>query len=438
VPFTNPLVAGTTLIRDAIQSPNYIAGVSGWSINKDGSAEFNDLTVRGELFVTGDDGSQISIEKVNNNGSMQPFIFLTPANPTANGLSYSPAEIYAIESFPGDTQLELSIESPSPIFATRKSSILRLYSENDTGSAKQHIDMFSRVHVRDMSGQNGDLQVDGSLSVGNHINGSFYKTVVSDTDGSINFGSGTAAQDTNLYRSAANVLKTDDAFVATGGVNNGFVFQDSITFTSTGTFTKASFPSATMARVRLVGGGGGGGGCAANAAGNNSTAGGGGGGAYAESWLNISSFGASETVTVGAAGSAGAVAGNGGTGGTSSLGTFISANGGNGGAGGGTSTTWFWVPGGAAQATATGDITIPGGPGFAGSRNGASYVAGQQMGGNGGNSQLGSGGQGSNNANGSAGNNYGAGGGGASAPQSAGGFTGGAGSKGIVIVDLYG
>lgn len=47
--FTNPVFGGNVLIRPAVRSPNYRAGIQGWSINKDGSAEFNDLTLRGEF-----------------------------------------------------------------------------------------------------------------------------------------------------------------------------------------------------------------------------------------------------------------------------------------------------------------------------------------------------------------------------------------------------
>ena len=53
VPFTNPIIAGLTLIRTAIRSPNYVANVSGWSINKDGSAEFNDVVIRGTVVAGG-------------------------------------------------------------------------------------------------------------------------------------------------------------------------------------------------------------------------------------------------------------------------------------------------------------------------------------------------------------------------------------------------
>lgn len=50
--FSNPIVAGLKLLIAAIQSPNFITGVSGWSINKDGSAEFNNLTIRGTFMGT--------------------------------------------------------------------------------------------------------------------------------------------------------------------------------------------------------------------------------------------------------------------------------------------------------------------------------------------------------------------------------------------------
>lgn len=59
MPFTNPIVAGTKLVRSAIQSPDYVAGVSGWSINRDGTAEFAELLARGELLVEGADGSEV-------------------------------------------------------------------------------------------------------------------------------------------------------------------------------------------------------------------------------------------------------------------------------------------------------------------------------------------------------------------------------------------
>src|SRR6266704_659154 len=42
----DPVVGSTVLRRPAIQSPNYAAGAAGWTVNADGSAEFNALTLR--------------------------------------------------------------------------------------------------------------------------------------------------------------------------------------------------------------------------------------------------------------------------------------------------------------------------------------------------------------------------------------------------------
>lgn len=61
--FNNPIVGSqNALIRDAIRSRNYVPGSAGWSINKNGSAEFNDVTINGgELLVSDPDGSFVRI-----------------------------------------------------------------------------------------------------------------------------------------------------------------------------------------------------------------------------------------------------------------------------------------------------------------------------------------------------------------------------------------
>lgn len=48
----DPIVGGIALRIPAIQSPNYAAGSAGWTINVDGSAEFNNLTIRGTFVGT--------------------------------------------------------------------------------------------------------------------------------------------------------------------------------------------------------------------------------------------------------------------------------------------------------------------------------------------------------------------------------------------------
>jgi hypothetical protein len=50
--FRNPILGGNgQLIRQNIHSENYVPGVAGWQITRDGDAEFNNVTTRGELFV---------------------------------------------------------------------------------------------------------------------------------------------------------------------------------------------------------------------------------------------------------------------------------------------------------------------------------------------------------------------------------------------------
>lgn len=49
--FRNPIVAGNTLVRNAIQSPNFLAGSAGWIIRRDGTAEFNSAVFRGTVVI---------------------------------------------------------------------------------------------------------------------------------------------------------------------------------------------------------------------------------------------------------------------------------------------------------------------------------------------------------------------------------------------------
>lgn len=56
MPFSNTILGGgASLTRNAIKSPNFLPGLQGWTINKDGTAEFADLTVRGQIIVENND-----------------------------------------------------------------------------------------------------------------------------------------------------------------------------------------------------------------------------------------------------------------------------------------------------------------------------------------------------------------------------------------------
>jgi hypothetical protein len=66
-------------------------------------------------------------------------------------------------------------------------------------------------------------------------------------DGQLIFGDGTNSPDTNLYRSAANTLKTDDSFTATGSVSAGgdLITSGQLQLNNGGAAKKNSNPSAT-------------------------------------------------------------------------------------------------------------------------------------------------------------------------------------------------
>lgn len=51
--FANSVVGGTTLVRPAIQSPNFVTGSTGWTIRADGSAEFNNVVIRNAATIGG-------------------------------------------------------------------------------------------------------------------------------------------------------------------------------------------------------------------------------------------------------------------------------------------------------------------------------------------------------------------------------------------------
>ncbi|HTF08181.1 MAG TPA: hypothetical protein VK659_08420 [Asanoa sp.] len=104
MPFRDPIVAGNTLVREAIRSVGYTPGVQGWTINRDGSAEFNDVAIRGTLTVVDVDGSYVSIfDEDPGDGSV-----IELGLPTATGPNLSPARIRTgVDPYLGNIGLEI-------------------------------------------------------------------------------------------------------------------------------------------------------------------------------------------------------------------------------------------------------------------------------------------------------------------------------------------
>jgi len=56
-----PVVGGTTLQIPAIQSPDFVAGVSGWQVSQDGNVQFNSGTFTGNITATAFQGTNFVI-----------------------------------------------------------------------------------------------------------------------------------------------------------------------------------------------------------------------------------------------------------------------------------------------------------------------------------------------------------------------------------------
>jgi hypothetical protein len=262
-----------------------------------------------------------------------------------------------------------------------------------------------------------------------HVNGNI--ALNGSTSGTATFSVPAAAGTTTL------TLPTTSGTLLTNN-STGYRFVEKVYFTSSGTFSKASYPYLRAMRVMCVGAGGGSGGVAATGAGEFVASGGGAGGGYGESFItDISGLASSVTVTVGSGGAAGAAgANNGSIGGNSSFGSAVIGNGGNGGAGANSYSFWI-TSGGGSGGGGTGNLVITGGAG--GVSNPVNSNGG--YGGIGGTSVLG---QASlqvsawqSSAAGRNGQVYGGGASGAASGQSSTAKAGGSGAAGIVILELF-
>lgn len=101
--FGNPIVGGAgSLVRQSIHSPDYVPGVSGWSINKDGTAEFNSTTIRGDLLVVGANDSRVWIHEATD-GSATIELYVPSTDPLVN-----PGSIDGRLPFPDLPELRIS------------------------------------------------------------------------------------------------------------------------------------------------------------------------------------------------------------------------------------------------------------------------------------------------------------------------------------------
>lgn len=127
--FGNAVVGGLgKLVRDFIRSANYVAGVAGWSINRDGSAEFNSGTFRGGVTVGAPGGPQVIITTSSGAGVLEL--------PSGADYEDQPAEILA-GAGGSPPFITLNIDGPSVNLSGFGSQVLiELNSANDSGTSQ--------------------------------------------------------------------------------------------------------------------------------------------------------------------------------------------------------------------------------------------------------------------------------------------------------------
>lgn len=111
IEFENPLTAGTVLVREQIESGNFETGVSGWVIRQDGSAEFNNIVIRG--------GAGVPAIIVGPEGEPQVIIYNNGANgvvefPTNDPNESSPGRMASVVYNQGAANERLALEIQGP------------------------------------------------------------------------------------------------------------------------------------------------------------------------------------------------------------------------------------------------------------------------------------------------------------------------------------
>jgi hypothetical protein len=226
VQFQDELAGGVVLIRPALQSPDYVTGVSGWAIKVDGSAEFNNITIRGsgtaDPLVVGPAGApQVIIRTTATNGLI---VF-----PTNRPIEQDAATLNSavVNSGAADERAELQMTGPTVTGATdgvrlvlrsqpNNGSLPASFSVQDrTGAVTYFAVDETEVRVVEMRIDSRQLASTGVVLAGYVTTDAFDRVQIL-ASGEIQWGSGSAARDVNLYRGAANVLQTDDTFEVMG------------------------------------------------------------------------------------------------------------------------------------------------------------------------------------------------------------------------------
>jgi hypothetical protein len=125
IEFGYHVTAGTVLVIDSIQSPNFIAGSSGWIIRQDGTVEFANATIRGVFEADGANGSFVRVTTTGGTGFGTAVIYLRPPNlPGIAGSEITPGTVTVLSNQPGGagfvptSYLQMELDAPSWTFGS--------------------------------------------------------------------------------------------------------------------------------------------------------------------------------------------------------------------------------------------------------------------------------------------------------------------------------
>lgn len=201
MPFTNEIAGGNgALVRNWMQSQNFVAGVSGWQIRKDGNVEFNNGTFRGSLTSGTNPGKHIVLnnsvtgDAVDVYDASNNIIFSIDANGNATS-TFQPGNqassvmtAGSIRFFHGSASSSEFVQLNSTVFPTRGAfGAFEFYvNGGDNGLPQFGIlgntgTIFTSTVVADERGVFGSIVVSDNLSVNNIVHGGLQNLVTGAT-----------------------------------------------------------------------------------------------------------------------------------------------------------------------------------------------------------------------------------------------------------------
>lgn len=187
--FANYLVTkGGLLVRQFIRSPNYVAGSAGWTVNKDGSAEFNSLTVRNAITV--------GTSQFWYNGAPGPGTLAFSVSEAPGTDPYGNAVLAGFASYESTTAMQVSSDLPS---AGHRVALWTAASQAGPWTEQVHMELSSAT----FSFRGGQLQAIAGASVAGGTS-----TDTLDVTGAVTATGGTASSPTLITTDTWQTLGT--------------------------------------------------------------------------------------------------------------------------------------------------------------------------------------------------------------------------------------